>query len=146
MLAGNFGEKLHSQTIGIFKLLLPVYDETMVYYPIETFMEVGVKDILSSQVLRTFLLSLAFGEFFDANRKCYAVENKQSEKLLFNSWPIYVFQGVSDLKEASLNQIYFEKDKLQVQILGIDFLWFDTNTFDSLQVLNSYIQKTGIGK
>ena len=41
---------------------------------------------------------------------------------------------------TSLNKTYFEKNKLQVQVLGSDFMWFDTNSFDSLLVINNYIK------
>lgn len=245
ILAGDSGEKLHPLTLGIPKQLLPVYDKPMIYYPIETLVEVGVKDILiitSPHHVSAFISTLGDGSKFDArftyavqaspegaaqaftigeqflenepvcfitgdcillgenrkeklqkamraaknsghatvfvhrdfdteqygvvaldaNRKCNAVEGKPSGKNFYSIVGLYVFpKDVSDyakiigksergrLEVTALNQTYFEKDKLQVQILGTDFLWFDTNTFDSLQVLNSYIQKrqkTSIGK
>lgn len=90
----------------------------------------------------------------DSDGKCLAIEGKSSKPLYYSITGLYVFpKGVADyakiieksdrgrLEVTSLNKTYFEKNKLQVQVLGDDFLWFDTNSFDSLQVINNYIQK-----
>jgi glucose-1-phosphate thymidylyltransferase len=46
VLAGGLGKRLHPLTKITNKHLLPVYDKPMVYYPIETLVEAGIKDIL----------------------------------------------------------------------------------------------------
>lgn len=90
----------------------------------------------------------------DTKGKCLTIEGKPTTPLYYSITGLYVFpKGVADyakiveksergrLEVTSLNKAYFEKNKLQVQILGDDFLWFDTNSFDSLQIISNYIQK-----
>ena len=46
ILAGGLGTRLYPLTTVSNKHLLPVYNKPMIYYPIETLVEAGVKDIL----------------------------------------------------------------------------------------------------
>ena len=80
VLAGDSGSRLHPLTLGVPKQLLPIYDKPMIYYPIETLVQSGIRDILIITTVEhqtLFQKALGDGARFDAKFQ-YAIQEKAS--------------------------------------------------------------------
>jgi glucose-1-phosphate thymidylyltransferase len=78
ILAGGRATRLRPLTLVTSKQLLPVYDKPMIYYPIQTLIRAGIKDILiiiAPDYSGHFLNLLGSGEEFGA-KFSYAVQKE----------------------------------------------------------------------
>ena len=78
-MAGGLGTRLYPLTWATNKHLLPVYDKPMIFYPIDTLVKAGIKDILvvsSGPHAGHFLRVLKNGEELGLNHLEYAFQEK----------------------------------------------------------------------
>jgi glucose-1-phosphate thymidylyltransferase len=78
ILAGGRGTRLYPLTLVTSKQLLPVYDKPVIYYPIKSLVQAGIKDILiiiAPDYSGQFLNLLGSGEDFGAHFS-YAVQKE----------------------------------------------------------------------
>jgi glucose-1-phosphate thymidylyltransferase len=79
ILAGGLGTRLYPLTYVTNKHLLPVYNKPMIFYPIETLVNAGIKDILivtSGPHVGDFLGVLKNGKELGVNHLEYAYQEK----------------------------------------------------------------------
>lgn len=77
VLAGGLGSRLKPLTDATNKHLLPIYDRPMVYYPIQTLVNAGIKDIMvvtGGPHAGDFVRVLKNGEAFGLNKIHYAYQ------------------------------------------------------------------------
>lgn len=77
VLAGGLGTRLHPLTKVTNKCLLPVYNKPMVYYPIQSLVDAGLKDILmvcGGNAAGEFLRILGNGEDFGLKHLHYTYQ------------------------------------------------------------------------
>ena len=78
ILAGGAGSRLYPLTKITSKQLLPVYDRPMIYYPLQTLLDAGIKDILiivAPDYAGDFLRLLGSGKDFGV-RFSYKIQDK----------------------------------------------------------------------
>jgi glucose-1-phosphate thymidylyltransferase len=104
VLAGGKGSRLYPLTRVTNKHLLPVFDRPMVYYPIQTLVDAGIKDVIvvtGGQNSGDFLRLLSNGKDFDLRRIHYTYQEGEG--------------GIADA--LRLAEPFVERDKICV-VLG----------------------------
>src|SRR4030043_1946267 len=77
ILAGGLGTRLHPLTKITNKHLLPVHDKPMIYYPLQTLVNAGIRDILivtGGNSAGDFLKLLGNGKDFGLKRLNYSYQ------------------------------------------------------------------------
>ncbi|MCM8774810.1 MAG: sugar phosphate nucleotidyltransferase, partial [Candidatus Omnitrophica bacterium] len=77
ILAGGLGTRLHPLTKVTNKHLLPVFDKPMIYYPIQTLVQAGLRDIMvvtGGNSAGEFLRLLGNGKDFGLKRIHYTYQ------------------------------------------------------------------------
>ena len=131
ILAAGAGTRLYPATFPVSKILLPVYDRPMIYYPLSTMISAGINDILvitNEKDLDNFKRTLGDGSNFGIKIE-YTIQ--------------YVQRGISDAFIISENWINGERVSL---ILGdnifygekIDKIITDASKIDSGAVIFGY--------
>ncbi|RKZ29722.1 spore coat protein, partial [bacterium] len=80
VLAGGLGTRLYPLTKITNKHLLPVYDEPMIYYPIKSLVEAGIRDIMivcGGNHAGEFLRLLGNGHEFGLQHLNYAYQERE---------------------------------------------------------------------
>jgi len=104
ILAGGLGTRLYPLTKVINKHLLPIYDKPMIYYPIETLITAGIRDILivtGGSHAGEFLRLIGNGKEFGLQHVNYTYQ-----------------EGEGGIAEALELARYFCDDEKMVVILG----------------------------
>jgi len=82
VLAGGTGSRLNPLTRVTNKHLLPVFDRPMIFYPIQTLVSAGIRDILivtGGQNAGDFLRLLSNGKDFNLKQLHYATKKGKEE-------------------------------------------------------------------
>lgn len=110
VLCGGQGTRLYPCTLVINKHLLPIFDRPMIYYPIDTLVQAGCKEILivSGPALGDFAKLIGNGHQFGLESVLYAYQDKPD--------------GISGA--LKLAESFVGKDKFMV-VLGDNILFDD---------------------
>ncbi len=71
ILAGGKGTRLYPLTVGVSKQLLSVYKQPMIYYPLKTLIDMGIKEILI--IVASYEQQIIFERYLGDGRK-YGVD------------------------------------------------------------------------
>lgn len=117
ILAGGRGTRLYPLTYGVSKQLLPVYKQPMIYYPLKTLIDMGIRDILiivsSKSQLELYLEYLGYGYKFgiDISYKIQESPNGLAEAFIIGE----DFIGDDDVTLILGDNVFLSNVKLDAQ-------------------------------
>jgi glucose-1-phosphate thymidylyltransferase len=129
VLAGGLGSRLYPLTKVTNKHLLPVYDKPMIYYPIETLVDAGIRDILivtGGKNAGDFLQLLGNGKEFGLQHLNYTYQEGEGgiaaalalAEFFADGHPICVILGDNVIEGSIASSVEnFKKQKSGARIL-----------------------------
>ena len=144
ILAGGIGSRLFPLTRVTNKHLLPVYDRPMIFCPIQTLVNAGIKDILvvtGGQDAGDFLRLLGNGKDFGLQHINYTY---QYDSTVFERIRKLKPSGRGEFEITDVNNQYLADCTLTHSIL--EGWWTDAGTFDSLLRATNLVAQGGANK
>src|SRR2546430_176666 len=128
ILAGGAGSRLFPLTLVASKQLQPVYDKPMVYYPLTTLIEGGIRE-------------LSIEEKPKQPKSNYAVPGLY----IYDNSVISITKDLKpsargELEITDVNVEFLRRGQLRVHRLGRGFAWLDAGTSSSLHEASAYVQ------
>jgi glucose-1-phosphate thymidylyltransferase len=144
ILSGGRGSRLFPLTLGVSKQLMPVYKQPMIFYPLKTLIDMGIKDILiivASELQKTlFFEYLKDGKQFGVNIQ-YVVQEKPNglaEAFIIGE----EFIGDDDVTLILGDNVFLTNNKIDAWTNNIfTYKVKDPSSYGVVKTTNGYINK-----
>jgi glucose-1-phosphate thymidylyltransferase len=142
VLAGGLGSRLKPLTAVTNKHLLPVFDQPMIYYPIQTLVNAGITDIMivtGGNSAGDFLKLLGNGKAFGLKHLNYTYQEGEEQgrgaKILLKRVPDPQRFGVPKLDGNRVLQIEEKPAQPKSEYAVVGIYMYDADVFDIIRTL-----------